>query len=157
MKCFNNTYLLWGEWTCLWAMPYLWRSEDNLEEFVPSFYRVDPGDETWVIRVSSKSPYPLSHLTNTGTFFLKYPPLRLKWCSTPAVSDVGDGDRGIRRLRVAWMMNTISKENKNQGYWDSAEAQRVKVSNSKPDDLRLTSSSCPPIAGELSNPQHINQ
>lgn len=41
---------------------HVWRSEENFQELVLSFYRVNPGDQTQVLKLGSKNPYPLNHL-----------------------------------------------------------------------------------------------
>jgi hypothetical protein len=52
-----------------WAMALVWRSEDNLEEFVFSFHCLGPGSQTQFIRHGDNCLYPLSHLTSPGSKF----------------------------------------------------------------------------------------
>ena len=40
---------------------HVWRSEDNLQEWVLSFHHVDPREQTQVVRLGSKCLYLLSY------------------------------------------------------------------------------------------------
>lgn len=42
---------------------YTWRSEDNLQDSILSFYHVNPGNYSQASGFGSKCPYLLSHLT----------------------------------------------------------------------------------------------
>lgn len=49
---------------------YIWRSDDNFQELVLSFYLVDSGNQTQAIRLGGKGLYALTHLTNLTMFSL---------------------------------------------------------------------------------------
>lgn len=51
------------------CVPHTWRSEDNLQESVHSFYHVSSGDWTKVIRFGHKHFKLLSHLASSTAFF----------------------------------------------------------------------------------------
>lgn len=49
---------------CVCVSPYVWRSDDKLQELILSFYHVRPGDQTWVISLGSKHIYLFSCLVD---------------------------------------------------------------------------------------------
>lgn len=57
---------------CVCARAYVEKSEDKLWELVLAFYHVGLGDQIQTFRLSSKCPYPQSHLAGLiFSFFLK--------------------------------------------------------------------------------------
>lgn len=50
---------------------YLWRSEDSLAEWIPSFHCVGSKNHVRVLRLGSMCLYPLCHLTGPSDLHLK--------------------------------------------------------------------------------------
>lgn len=67
-KCFVlnlKTFIVYVP-ACIWVdVMQVWRSEDNLKEWILSFYPVGPGDWIQFIRLDSKSTYLLSRLSGS--------------------------------------------------------------------------------------------
>lgn len=68
--------------TVVCAMTCIWRSQNNLGESCLSFYHVDPGDGTQVIKLDSEHLCTLTHLTSPNflpDFFLLIMPFTFQF------------------------------------------------------------------------------
>lgn len=44
----------------MYVRDYMWKTKENLQESVFSFYYASCGAQTWVVRCNGKRPYPLN-------------------------------------------------------------------------------------------------
>lgn len=69
-NCFNSIiiHICTCIYRCIpiytWGGMCTWKSENNLEELVLSFYHMGHRDQTWILRIGGKPSYPLSHPDN---------------------------------------------------------------------------------------------
>lgn len=61
---FTSLFILWVGEESMHTTGCMAKSEDNVQEWVLSFYHVRSRNWTWVVRLGSKHSYPLSRITS---------------------------------------------------------------------------------------------